>query len=182
MRALAILILAATGLGIGGLPAPASTPARPYLGSGGIGSVQFGLPKGRAVASLRALFGPPAARGVNTGCAPRYTEVEWGDLIAEFRSNTFSGYLKGGWPLTTPGSSRASPPKAVFPRLATSRGITLGSTLAQLRRAYPALHLAGAGKWRLGHGLVFVDNAGHDPESLLNRIIEIKSFGTCGDF
>jgi hypothetical protein len=145
--------------------------------------VRFGLPKDRAVASLRALFGVQGAIGVNTGCGPHFTEVEWGDLIAEFRSNTFSGYryLMGGWPLSTSGSPRVSPPKTVFPRLATARGITLGSTLAQLRRAYPALHVAGAGKWRLGHGLVFVDNAGHDPESLSNRIIEIK-VGTCGDF
>lgn len=180
---LAILALIATVQGTGALTAYAASSSVTRLGPDGIGRVRFGLPKGRAVARLSVLFGPPTARGVNTGCGPRYTEVEWGDLVAEFRLKKFSGYryIAGGYPLTTPGSPRAPRRKAVFPRLATSGGITLESTLAQLRSAYPGLHLAGAGKWRLSRGLVFVDNAGHDPELLSNRIIEIK-IGTCGDF
>jgi hypothetical protein len=145
--------------------------------------VRFGFVKARAVTSLSAVFGAPAARGVNTGCGPRYTEVVWGDLVAEFRSNTFSGYryVKGGYPLTTPGSPRAPHQTAPFPRLATSRGTTLGSTLAQLRRAYPALHAAGSDRWEAGNSLVFVDDAKHDPVPLSSHIIEIK-VGTCGDF
>jgi hypothetical protein len=67
------------------------------------------------------------------------------------------------------------------PRLATSRGITLGSTLAQLRRAYTVLHPVGTDKRQAGNGLVFVDDAKHDPEPPTSHIIEIK-IGTCGDF
>lgn len=153
------------------------------LGPDGIGSVRFGLAKARAVSALNGLFGTPAARGVNTGCGPRYAEVVWGDLVAEFRANTFSGYryAVGGYPLTTPGSPRAPRQKAVVPRLATSRGITLGSTLAQLRQAYMALHSVGTDRWQAGNGLVFVDDARHDPELPSSHITEIK-IGTCGDF
>jgi hypothetical protein len=69
----------------------------------------------------------------------------------------------------------------VVPRLSTSRRITLGSTLAQVQRAYPRLHAGGTDMWRAGNGLVFMDNAARDPEPASSRIIEIK-IGTCGDF
>lgn len=179
----AIVVLIAVGQGAGAPTARAAPHVVARLGPHGIGTIQFGLPKRRALVSLSAVFGVPAARGVNTGCGPRYTEVVWGDLVAEFRMNTFSGYryLEGGYPLTTPGSPRGPRPEAVSPRLATSTGITLGSTLAQLQRAYAVLHVAGADKWRAGNGLVFVDNSERDPAPASSRIIEIK-VGTCGDF
>ena len=154
------------------------------LAPDGIGSVHFGLTKPQAMARLSALFGAPTARGINTGCGPRYTEVEWGDLVAEFRSSTFSGYryITGGYPITTSGSPREpSPPKTPSPALATARGISLGSTLARLRRAYTGLRSIGTDRWRSPSGLVFVDNAEHDPEPSTSRLVEIR-IGTCGDF
>jgi hypothetical protein len=149
----------------------------------GIGSVHFGVAQAKAVVGLRALFGAPSAHGINTGCGERYTEVVWGELAAEFRSGRFSGfrYIQGGYPLTTAGSPRApSPVKHGFPRVATVKGITLGSTLGQLRRAY-RLRLIGASRWQAPNGLVFVDNAKRDPEPVRSRIVEIK-IATCGDF
>jgi hypothetical protein len=142
------------------------------------------MTKLNAVAELSDLLGAPSARGVNTGCGPRYTEVEWGDLVAEFRLGRFSGfrYLSGGWPITTPGSPReASPPRAPFPKLATSGGISLGNTLAQLRVAYGVLRFVGTDRWRSLNGLVFVDDAKSIGEPRLRHIIEIK-VKTCGDF
>jgi hypothetical protein len=141
-------VLIAIGLGTGSLVAlrRQSGSSAPTLGPRGIGAVQFGLPQLKALAELTDLFGAPSAHGVNTGCGPRYTEVEWGDLVAEFRLSTFSGfrYIKGGYPLTTPGSPREpSPPKTLFPQLVTSTGVSLGSTLAQLQTAYGSLQLAG---------------------------------------
>jgi hypothetical protein len=65
--------------------------------------------------------------------------------------------------------------------LATSKGITLGSTLARLRQRYGALHRAGADKWRADNGLVFVDNSKRDPPPPTSRIIEVK-VDTCGDY
>jgi hypothetical protein len=178
-------VVGATGLAAGTVAAlgSASGLGASNLEPSGIGTVRFGVTKDHAVAELSALFGRPAARGVNTGCDRRYTEVEWADLVAEFRSNKFSGYryIKGGYPLTTPGSPREPPPKTVFPRLATAKGITLGSTLAQLRAAYRVLRSVGADRWRSANGLVFVDRALHDPAPASSPIIEIK-IGTCGDF
>ena len=149
----------------------------------GIGTVRFGLTKSRAVTQLTALFGAPAGQGVNTGCGPRYTEVEWGDLAAEFRSNMFSGYryIVGGYPLTTAGSPHeAATPKVLSPDLATSKGISLGNTIAQARAAYGTLRLTGAESWETPNGLELVDDAniGKVPPT---RIYEIK-IGACGGF
>jgi hypothetical protein len=178
-------MLIAAVLGAGALTAfgNGSAVGHTNLAPNGIGTVRFGLTKSRAVTQLTALFGAPAGRGVNTGCRPRYTEVEWGDLVAEFRSNTFSGYryIVGGYPLTTAGSPHeAATPKVLSPDLATSTEITLGSTIAQARAAYGTLRLTGAETWETPNGLDIVDNAnvGKLPPT---RIYEIK-IGTCGDF
>jgi hypothetical protein len=149
----------------------------PMLGPTGIGAVRFGVNEPAAVSALSDRFGPPSARGVNTGCGPRYTEVEWGDLVAEFRLGRFSGfrYLVGGYPLTTPGSPQEPAPPAVAPTLTTSGGITLGSPLARLRASYRPLRVIGVDRWRARGGLVFVARGS------AQRIVEIK-LGTCGDF
>jgi hypothetical protein len=177
LRAVAIALLVGSALAASAGAAPAAR-----LAPNGVGAVKFGLPKVQAVARLSSLFGAPSARGINTACGRRYTEVEWGDLIAEFRSSRFTGYRyrRGGYPLATPGSPRQSRP-SVGPRLMTAAGITLGSTLRQLRAAYPTLRVAGASMWRAANGLVFLDNAKQDPAPLSSRIVEIK-IGTCGAF
>ncbi len=155
--------------------------ATAVLGPGGIGQVDFGTGKHEVVTSLDALFGAPIARGTNTGCSSRYTEVEWGDLAVEFRWDTFSGYryIKGGFLPSAVRTLRAAP---VVPTLTTAAGISLESSLGQLRWAYAGLRAAGASKWRAANGLLFVDNgegSNHDAPS--SRIIEIK-VGTCGDY
>jgi hypothetical protein len=168
--------LAMTG-SAGGLSAPTLRPD-------GVGPVRFGGTKAAAVAELSHLFGHQSAAGINTGCGPRYTEVEWGDLVAEFRQSRFTGYrfVKGGYPLTTPGSPReASPPTSVFLKLATATGISLGSTLAQLRRRYRVLRRVGSDAWQTSYGFRFAVDAQHDPVPPSSRVIEIK-IGTCGDF
>ena len=151
------------------------------IGPHGIGGVRFGAPKAAAVATLSARLGAPTKREVNPGCAPRYTEVEWGDLAVEFRSGTFSGfrYIAGGLPPTT--YRAPSPPKPVSPRIVTANGISLGNTLAQVRSRYGRLQRIGADMWRASNRLVFVDSAKRDPVSSASPIREIK-IGTCGDF
>ena len=175
----AVAVCAAVTFAVASASVAASPPS---LKPDGLGAVDFGLPKKQAVAELSRLFGPPSATGINTGCGRRYTEVVWGDLDAEFRGSVFSGYryVNGGYPLVTPGSPRPIKPSSVTPRLATSRGITLGSTLAQVRVAYGTLHRIGADAWRAGR-LSFADNQAHDPVPPSGRIIEVKT-GTCGDF
>ncbi len=148
------------------------------IGPHGIGGVRFGAPKAAVVATLTAHLGAPTKREVNRGCAPRYTEVEWGDLAVEFRSGAFSGfrYVAGGLQLDAPPSR-----KPVSPRLATTNGATLGSTLGRVRAAYGGLERVGAILWRAPDGLIFVDGSKGNPASPADRIVEIK-IGTCGDF
>ncbi|MGH3000121.1 MAG: hypothetical protein ACRDNM_12565, partial [Gaiellaceae bacterium] len=136
-----------------------------------------GTPKPAAVAALTHDFGEPTVRGQNTGCSARYSEVAWGDLVAEFRLNVFSGYRyrTAGWPL-----NRGAPPKTVSPRLATAKGITLGSTMSKLRRAYGALRFVGTDRWSAA-GLIFYDDGRPLDATRLRHIVEIK-VGTCGDF
>lgn len=125
-------MLIASGLCAGLATAFASTTPSAHLGADGVGTVRFGLPKARAVAELSSLFGSPTWRSASDGCGPRHSEVEWGDLAAEFRLNEFSGYRHAtrSHLQRSVGAPRGSL-NVVSPRLATANGITLGSTLAQ---------------------------------------------------
>ena len=181
-RSLATVVLVAVGLLAGALTASASTSGPAALRSDGIGTVRFGLPKDQAVAQLSALFGSPTWQSASDGCAPRYTEVEWGDLAAEFRLNVFSGYRYAtrSYLQHSVGAPRGRLP-VVSPRLATATGITVGSTLGRLRTAYGVLHWSGPDKWTAANGLRFFGSAERSPAPLSSRIIEIK-IGTCGDY
>ena len=62
-------------------------------------------------------------------------------------------YMKGEWPLTTPGSPRRPlPSEHAGLVLATAKGFSLG----QLHLAYGELHFAGVDKWRAANGIIFV--------------------------
>jgi hypothetical protein len=156
---------------------------RAVLRSNGIGSARFGETEREAVAALTRQFGRPTARLVNAGCGPRLREVEWRHLYAEFRGQRFAGvrYLAGPWP-PSHAARNSRPAATVLPRLVTAKGISLGSTLGELRAAYKPLRLIGTDRWRSRNGLVFYDNAQHDPPPASSRIVEIKGGRTCGDF
>ena len=165
--------------------ATARNPGLPLLEVNGLGPVSFGSPKAQVVASLQRSLGAPNARGVNTGCGPRFSEVAWHDLVVEFRHDRFTGYryVDGGWPISTPGSPRDRVAAGrTTPHLETALGITLGSTLGAVRRAYGSLRRSGASQWSATDGLTFGESpAGVDPTSPTSRITEIK-LGTCGAF
>jgi hypothetical protein len=150
------------------------------IGPTGIGNVRFGLSKAKAISELTTLFGRPSVHFVNSGCGSRFSESAWGHLYVEFRDGRFSGYryVENGWP---PNRYGTKPRPSSLPRLATSNGITLGSTLSQLRRAYGRLDLVGTDRWMVGRGLIFYDDSKTEPPARSSRIIEIK-IGTCGDF
>jgi hypothetical protein len=156
---------------------------QPLLTERGLGEVRFGTDKTRAVTQLRSLLGKATSSGINTGCGSRFAEVAWHDFVAEFRGPRFMGYryVRGGYPLRTASSPKPSSPGHVSPKLKTAAGITLMTTLRELRAHYKGLQHIGTNKWQSRNGLVFVDNAKHDPEPPSSRIIEIK-FHTCGDF
>ncbi|HEY4413974.1 MAG TPA: hypothetical protein VGN06_13325 [Gaiellaceae bacterium] len=144
------------------------------LSAHGIGAVRFGLTKDHAVEQLTGLFGQPSRRFVNSGCGSRYTEVAWGHLYAEFRGGTFSGfrYIEDGWPPRRYGVKIV---RSDRPSLSTAHGVTLGSTLGEVRAAYGRLTFVGTDRWRSADRLIFYDDSGS------SRIVEIKT-GTCGDF
>jgi hypothetical protein len=166
------------GASTGVAPALSSTHGTAVLAADGLGAVRFGTSKPHAVDHLRALFGTPNWRGINTGCGARWTEVVWGDLAAEFTGDVFTGYRYASAVLRR--FTERVPATTGFPRLATAEAITVGSTLSQVRSAY-RLHLSGAGRWHSG-SLEFVSNAQHSPAPLTSRIIEIKTTSTCGDY
>jgi len=178
-------LLTTTGLAMGAASPPGrSGVSARILSPEGIGAARFGQAKAQVVQALTAVLGNPAWKGPNTGCGPRYNEVEWGELVAEFRLGSFSGYryLTGGWPLTAPGSPNGpSSSESHGNYFVTAKGISLGSTLSEVRSAYGKLSFIGVDKWRPANGIVFVVNAGHEPEPPSSRVTEIK-FGTCGDF
>jgi hypothetical protein len=158
----------------------AAANPRPLLEPSGIGGVHFGIPKAQTVSELSRLLGKPSARFINSGCGPRYTEAAWGHLYAEFRLGRFSGYryLESGWPASRFGKK---PVTSTAPLLATPDGITLESTLGQLRAASGRLALVGTDRWQASDGLIFYDNAERQPPPASSRIVEIK-VGTCGDY
>ena len=120
------------------------------------------------------------ARRPNTGCSPRYTEVEWGDLAVEFRSGRLSGwrYLAGG--LTSPTGKPYAAATSATPRLATAKDVTLGTLLTRVRTDYGTLKLVGTSRWQAPNGLVFRDDA-KTSASRHRLVVEIK-VGVCGDF
>jgi hypothetical protein len=180
-RILATALLIAVCVGAGALTALAGTKRTADLRGDGIGTVRFGLSKAKAVAELSDLFGAPTWRGISTGCGARYTEVEWDDFAAEFRLNVFSGYRYATRLPQLLGAPRGSL-STVRPRLATAKGITVGSTLAQLHVVYGKLHWTGPDKRHASSGLFFVDDGTRSPDPPSSRIIEIKTTSTCGDY
>lgn len=158
----------------------AAQPLR--LSDAGIAGVRFGTSRAAAVAQLTRLLGRPSRRMIDSGCGRRYTEAAWGHLYVEFRDGRLSGfrYMQGTW-LPRPRSLRPTPFRLLRPKLATGRGVSLGSTLAQLRSAYGRLDLVGTDRWQAPDGLIFYDDAERDPPAPTSRIVEVK-YGTCGDF
>jgi hypothetical protein len=179
-RSAATLLLAGGVFACALVSASAATTARPLIEPTGIGSVHFGIAKAQAVSELSRLLGKPSARFVNSGCGPRYTETAWRHLYVEFRLGRFNGYryIENGWPADRFGKK---PAVSTRPLIATSKGITLGSTLGQVRAAYGRLDLVGTDRWQASNGLIFYDNAERQPPPASSRIIEIK-IGTCGDY
>jgi len=156
--------------------------ATPVLSSHAVAGVRFGTPKPQAVKALTRLLGSSSRQFVSSGCGPKYTEVEWGHLYVEFRRGRLSGfrYLRGGWeghPVQPPARGRG-----LVPTLVTSGGVSLASTLGEVRDRYGTLAIVGTDRWRSRDGLVFyVSYQVTQPVPPTSRITEIK-YGTCGDW
>lgn len=175
----AAAVLAAVGMLTLAAAGSAKTTA-PIISPHGIGGVRFGTPEPQAVKELTSLLGPSTSRFISDGCGPRYTEVEWSHLYVEFRQSRLAGfrYLHGGWE----GRAASHYVDSVTPKLATANGVSLGTTLGQVRVRYGPLGIVGTDRWRSRDGLIFyVSYQVTQPAPPTSRITEIK-YGTCGDW
>ncbi|MGH9035107.1 MAG: hypothetical protein ACRD0O_05030, partial [Acidimicrobiia bacterium] len=122
--------------------APSSTTSAPgdpgtpsiQLAPDGLGALPFGTAEAQVRALLTQAFGPPDSDDVLPAgsCSSGATRsVSWGDLHVLFGPDGGGKPTAVGWTYGTD-----DPPAA--PVLATGDGISLGSTLAQLRAAYGA--------------------------------------------
>jgi hypothetical protein len=72
--------------------------------------------------------------------------------------------------------------RGLVPTLVTSGGVSLASTLGEVRDRYGTLAIVGTDRWRSRDGLVFyVSSQVTQPAPPTSRITEIK-YGTCGDW
>lgn len=124
-------------------PSPTSTPL--VAGPEGLGAVRFGQPAARAIAAMRARFGPadadsgwqPAAGyfGVCPGAATdgRVRGLRWGRIWI-FLSDADTDFGSGGTPHVF--SYHITSVEGSGPAPDTAAGIGLGSTVRELRSVY----------------------------------------------
>lgn len=130
-------------LSVAGPPAAAAPFNRHVTLEGdGLGGVRIGVAEGAATRELSTELGRPSDLPAS-GCTGPYRDVAWHDLIVQFKNGRFSGYRY--WV--------SQPHEKVEPKLRTRRGITVGSTFRDLRRAY-ALTQTGTDFWS-AQGLTF---------------------------
>jgi hypothetical protein len=151
-----------------------STSAPIRLDGKGLGIVNFGASTSSATKTLSATLGTPTGHP-GAGCTTAYSQTAWHDLIVQFKSGRFSGYryVAGGWSGISP--STKSLHAVVTPKLATSTGITLGSTTAATKRAYPSVHQTGSDFWSTPTGIVFAFYELKATSSSAEPIYEIKN-------
>ncbi len=161
----------------GALPvaeAASSTAKTPILLAGnGLGVVRFGSSVRSVTSAVSAKLGSPTGRP-DAGCVGGYTEVAWHDLIVQFRHGRFTGYRY--WV-----NSSGSPPPAastISPKLQTARGISLGSTFAQVKSRY-RLTQTGTDFWKAANNVVFAVDSATFPSPPSSPVYEIKTYGVC---
>jgi hypothetical protein len=166
-----LLVLAAAAPTAAAASSTAKTPI--VLSGHGLGVVYFGSSARSVTKAVSARLGAPTGHP-DGGCVGGYTEVAWHDLIVQFRHGHFSGYRY--W-VSGSGSLSASA-SAVSPKLATAKGISLGSTFAQVKRSY-RLTQTGTDFWKSHDGIVFALDSQIYPSPPSSPVHEIKSYGMC---
>jgi len=160
-------------LAISPLATAASPRARPtvLLEGDGLGVAHFGSPARSVTSAISARLGSPTGFPA-AGCVGGYTQVAWHDLIVQFRHGRFSGYRY--WV----NASGSAPASAISPQLVTTKGISIGSTFAQVKRRY-RLTQTGTDFWKSHDGIVFALNSQSYPSPPSALVYEIKSYGVC---
>ena len=164
MALLAAACWTGAAVGKGGMPAGGVSPraARVVLQGSGLGPVRLGTAQRPVTARLSSLLGHPTAYPP-AGCVGGYRDVEWSDLIVQFKRGRLAGYRY--WV--------TRPHQAVTPKLSTATGITLGSTFAAVKSAYPHLTQTGTDFWS-ADGLTFGVTSSQYPSPSSAPVYEIK--------
>ncbi len=134
--------------------------------------MKLGARESAATARLTRLLGRPTAFPP-ADCAGGYRNVEWHDLIVQFKRGRFAGYRYWFTELNHAATNGSVPRQVGTPALSTAAGITLGSTLGQVRRAYPKLSASGTDFYRAG-ALTFGVAATRYPPPSASLVYEIK--------
>ncbi len=174
LTGLAASLLALGASAVVSAPGGATPTHRIELAGNGLGVVNFGSSIGSVTKAVSAKLGPPTAHP-SAGCVGGYSQVAWHDLIAQFRHGRFTGYRY--WTLNASARPLVSG-ATVSPTLKTAKGITLGSTFAQLKAVYK-LTQTGTDFWKAANGIVFALNSPTYPSPPGAPIYEIKTFGVC---
>lgn len=110
--------------------------------------------KSSIVQGISRLFGKPTSDYTTTCGGGKVNIIEWGDLIAQLPTPGpttgpigFSfGYVTGGQAAVAAGHTSLS--TSHKPEIRTTKGVTLGSTVSELKAAYPTLNSRpGDGYW-----------------------------------
>jgi hypothetical protein len=146
---------------------------RVQLDGNGLGLANFGAPTAMTTEAITAVLGAPTGHP-SAGCTEKYTQVAWHDLIVQFTDGRFTGYryVAGGSNGVSPSLGTLHDP--VVPTIATAAGITLGSTMADVERAYRSLHRSGTDFWRTPGGIVFAFYSAEPNPSSPSPVYEIK--------
>jgi hypothetical protein len=105
------------------------------LRPGGIDALSFGAPADQVVAAMTTSLGSVQQENRSAGCdSGADRTVRWAGLSAVFSGGKWVGYLWDG--------AASSPPAA------TDKGIKIGSTVAELKAAYPGVSVEDT---TLGH-------------------------------
>jgi hypothetical protein len=146
---------------------------RVQLDGNGLGAANFGAPAAMATEAITHVLGAPTGH-FSAGCTGKYAQVAWHDLIVQFTGGRFTGYryVAGGSKGVSPSVGTLHDP--VVPTIATAARITLGSTMAEVARAYRSLHRSGTDFWRTPGGIVFAFYTVDPNPSSKSPVYEIK--------
>jgi hypothetical protein len=176
-----ILLVLAISTGVAAFASAATaTPATGgdrhlLLEGNGLGVVDFGASTAAVTRALSPVLGSATGRPL-AGCAGAYSELAWDDLTVQFLHGRFHGYRYqvAGWVALSP----SGPSVTADPRLATPQGISIGSTMGELRKAYTSLRQSGNDLWRSSDGIVFAFPPAGLPKPMNAPVLEIED-NTC---
>ena len=181
LPAVLVFVVACASMLSGGTALSAASPKQArvsaksstvQLNGNGLGVTRYGATQASATKAISAVLGKPTGHP-SADCTSEYFQTAWHDLVVQFVAGRFRGYryLAGGKYGVAPTAAMV---RSTTPRLATAAGITVGSSLADAKRAYRTLARSATNFDRTQSGITFAFWSSGSP-SPSSRIYEIKS-------